>query len=41
MALNVGFDILFDNMQDWKGILEKAGEINSMKANVTNGECSR
>jgi hypothetical protein len=27
MALNVGLDVSFDNM-DWKGIREKAGEVN-------------
>jgi hypothetical protein len=24
----VGFDASFDNMQDWKGTREKAGEVN-------------
>jgi hypothetical protein len=31
IVLNVILDALFDNMQDWKGILEKAGEVNTTK----------
>jgi hypothetical protein len=31
MALNVGLDVSFDNMKDWKGILERAGDVNSTK----------
>jgi hypothetical protein len=41
MALNVGLDASLDNMQDWKGIREKAGEVNSTKAYITNDEISR
>jgi hypothetical protein len=33
--LNIGFDILLDNME-WNEIREKAGEINSRKAYTTN-----
>jgi hypothetical protein len=32
MALNVDLDVSFNSVQDWKGILEKRGEVNSMKA---------
>jgi hypothetical protein len=32
MALNVGLTVSFDNMWDWKGIGEKAGEVNNTKA---------
>jgi hypothetical protein len=28
---NVSLEASFDNMQDWKGILEKAEEVNSTK----------
>jgi hypothetical protein len=31
MAPNVGLDASFNNIYDWKGIREKAEEINSMK----------
>jgi hypothetical protein len=34
MELNVGLDVSFDNMWDWKGIREKTGEVNGTKANV-------
>jgi hypothetical protein len=34
MALNVGFE-------DWKGIREKAGEVNSTKACITDSKSSR
>jgi hypothetical protein len=40
MALNFGLGASFDNMQDWEGILEKAGEVNSTKAYITNDETS-
>jgi hypothetical protein len=37
MALNVGHDVLLDNMQGCKGIQgEKAGEVGSMKAYMAN-----
>jgi hypothetical protein len=36
IALNVGLDVSFDNMQDWKGIREKAGEVNSTEVYITN-----
>jgi hypothetical protein len=39
MALNISLDASFSNMRDWKGIWEKAGEVNSMKAYITNGAC--
>jgi hypothetical protein len=31
MALNLTFDVSFDNMQDGKGTREREGEVNSMK----------
>jgi hypothetical protein len=42
MALNVGLDISFNNtsMQDWKGILKKAGECNDVKVYITNNDTS-
>jgi hypothetical protein len=40
MALNVGFDVSFGNMQDWKGIREKAGEVNSAEGYIANDEAS-
>jgi hypothetical protein len=40
MASSVGLDVSFDNLQDWKGVQEKAGEVNSKKAYVTNDEFS-
>jgi hypothetical protein len=40
MALNVGLDVSFDNMKDWRGIREKAGEPNNTKPYVTNEETS-
>jgi hypothetical protein len=40
IVLNAGFDVSFDNMSDSKGIREKAGEVNSTEACVTN-ESSR
>jgi hypothetical protein len=38
MALNVGLDVSFDKMQRLKGMREKAGEVNSTGAYVTNDE---
>jgi hypothetical protein len=40
MALTVGLDASFNNMQDWKEIREKAGEGNSTKAYITSDEDS-
>jgi hypothetical protein len=44
MALRVGPDVSFDNMQDWKGMREETGEFNSTKAYLTNetseGRCA-
>jgi hypothetical protein len=40
IALNLGLDVPLDNMQDWKGIREKAGEVNSAKVYVANDENS-
>jgi hypothetical protein len=31
MALHVGLDASFDNMQDWEAIREKPGEVNITK----------
>jgi hypothetical protein len=39
MALNAGFDALFDNTQGWKGIREEA-EVNSTES-LYNIETSR
>jgi hypothetical protein len=41
MALSAGLDASFDNMQDRKGTREKAGEVNSTKAYVTDDEACR
>jgi hypothetical protein len=38
MALNAGLDVSLNNRQGWEGIREKAGEVNSTKAYVTNDE---
>jgi hypothetical protein len=38
MALYVGPYVSFNNMQDRKGMWKKAGEVNSMKAYITNDE---
>jgi hypothetical protein len=35
MALNVGLDVPFDNMQNWKEIQEQAREIKNAKAYIT------
>jgi hypothetical protein len=40
MALNFGIVVSVDNMKDWRGIRENAGEANSMKPYVTNDETS-
>jgi hypothetical protein len=32
---------LLENMYDWKGMLEKAGEVYSRKASITNDESAR
>jgi hypothetical protein len=40
MTLKTGLDGSFDNMEDWKGIREKAGEVNSTETYITNGETS-
>jgi hypothetical protein len=39
MALNISVDASFSDMWDWKRIWEKAGEVNSLKAYITNGAC--
>jgi hypothetical protein len=31
MALNLGLDLSFDNMQEWKGIQQNAGDVNTTK----------
>jgi hypothetical protein len=41
MVLNVALDVFFDNMQDWKRIREKAGEVNSTKVFIANEENCR
>jgi hypothetical protein len=41
MALNIGLDVSVDNLWDLKGIREKAGEVNSTRARIKNGETSR
>jgi hypothetical protein len=38
MGLNIGLDVLFDNMCVWKGIREKTAEVNSTKFYITNEE---
>jgi hypothetical protein len=35
MALNVGLDVSFDNMEEWKGIRNKAVEVNSTETYIT------
>jgi hypothetical protein len=40
MALNNGLDASLDNTYDWRGILEKWGEVNSRKSYITNDENS-
>jgi hypothetical protein len=41
MASNVSRHLFFDSAQDWKGMREKAEEVNNTKAYVTNDETSR
>jgi hypothetical protein len=45
MALNVSLYASIDNMQGWKGMREKAGEVNSKEAYeyvyITNDRASR
>jgi hypothetical protein len=41
MVLNVGLEVSFGNMQESKGIREKAREVNIMKAYITNSETYR
>jgi hypothetical protein len=38
MALNMGLGASYDNMSDWKVILDEAGEVSSAKAYGLNGE---
>jgi hypothetical protein len=40
VALNVGLDVSIDNTYDSKGIREKAEEVNSTKAYITNDQNS-
>jgi hypothetical protein len=40
MALKFCLDVLLDNMYVWKGIRERAEEINSTKTCITNDEAS-
>jgi hypothetical protein len=40
LALNVGLDVSIDNMKNRKGMPEKAGEVDSPKAYITNDEIS-
>jgi hypothetical protein len=40
MALNDDVNVSFDNMQDWKGIREKEGAVNSTKTYIKNDETS-
>jgi hypothetical protein len=35
MALNVGLEVPLDDIQDWKGIRDKAGKVKSTEADVT------
>jgi hypothetical protein len=41
MTLKAGLDVSFDNMQNWKEIRGKVGEVNSTKAYVTGVQTSR
>jgi hypothetical protein len=38
MALYAGLDVSFDNTWGWKGTQEKAEEVNSKKAYISNDE---
>jgi hypothetical protein len=40
MALDILFDVIFDNMQDRKEIREKAEEVNNRRAYGTRNEAS-
>jgi hypothetical protein len=40
MALNVGLEVSFDNMKDWKGIRQKYKEVYSTKSWTTSDETS-
>jgi hypothetical protein len=37
MVLNVGPEVSFDNLQGWKVIREKAGEVNTTNTDVATG----
>jgi hypothetical protein len=37
-GINIGLEISFANLQDWKEIRAKAGEVNCTKADKTNAE---
>jgi hypothetical protein len=43
MAINIGLDVLFCSMYDWRGIKGKGGEVNRRKSYgpITNDEISR
>jgi hypothetical protein len=41
MTLNLCLRVSFDNMQDWKGIREKAKKVSNTKAYITNDKNSR
>jgi hypothetical protein len=38
MALNVGLNVSFDNTQNWEGMREKAGKVNSTEVYTTNDD---
>jgi hypothetical protein len=38
VELNFGLGVSFDNMWDWKGVREKAGEVNGTEAYIRNDE---
>jgi hypothetical protein len=38
MALKVDLDVSSDNIQDWKGVRQKAGQVNSPESSITNNE---
>jgi hypothetical protein len=38
LARNVGLGVSLDNTQDWKGIWDKEGVLNVMKACITNDD---
>jgi hypothetical protein len=41
MVLNVGYEVSLDFIQECKGILEKAEEVNGMKSHTTNDRTAR